>query len=1593
MPQSSVFPIFIKAEYDGSSKVFEGLERATRDSIQSSKTIFEQGYREVETIINNALIRGIDSTGKIDLDTSSLRQAAAESKLAEQAFANLERVSASLAQETGDASQATRLYIQLLSANRIEQEKITADINTQISTYTRLQAGIDQVTSRNNQLAQSYRDVFREQARAAQSEADQRRAREQFTDFIAPNINGGSTNSAQASAAVFQNATRAQDELARSAANLRAQLDPMFEAQQRFDNELRIADELLEQGAISTREYAQAQQFARDELNFTARSLTDNLTEQERATRGSVSSNQTLERSTRAVRQATLQSGQQLQDIAISLYSGQRASIVFAQQLPQLAFAFSILDGQSNKTLATIGRLGTFLAGPWGLAVGLAAGVLGTFVASLFDTEEQTDDTNKATRSFTDVLEDQKTTYEELTRAAKDYADQLEDNRGILLHSLRLRSKLIESRIDELEIERDQAQLSVNKSQDNVNQVIETSQILGKSGFGEVGKGVINLGVAAGAKAFLQSEQEKLKGFNDALFQQRRALKENNISLAQEIALFNGDDAHRIKVNAEIEINNLSESIDDVNELAKEIEKVNLRKDAALDAIRETNKISKSESGEQTAFISPVAGRQSSGFGTRIHPITGKRQFHAGADIAAPKGTPVLAPADGVVIETGTVGGYGKVVFIDHGGGTITRLAHLSRNNQFNEGDRVSQGDVVGNVGSTGRSTGNHLHFEVRRNGKAVNPNQRTFRTDSVQTESKADKIRQAALAAAAKETQRLARISDSAAESVLRINERYDEQPRLVDQSAQSVRKLQSIIDEINDPKNFDADGKNLVPRAEAILENAEKAKVAAGNAVNDALDRDIEQENERLDVQRLIAEGREYEAEVIQKINDLDRDKGIRERLEAVEDELWIANDILEAADSTNKERQEAEETVKRLNPEHEKLLALHEKLTGEAKKQVVSGHINEEIAARRNENQQRYLSLVGSTRGALEDLFSGGSATDFFDTIRTGFEDIRGQLLVENIFGNSLRQLEEFNTRNDPINVSTRNFVDQSDKASDALKGFTETLDQASSSIVSADNDNAPGTTIDENGDIKVIGDVGEVDISNRTIDEFTKEWSRALVEPLVAKLDDTFDTSFFSSLSGVFTGALEGFARAGGVGAGLGGVAGIFNTLSENAEADGKNAKVFAEISSSLNTALDGAQTGDQTSQLLSAIGINTSRTGGQIGGGIGQAVFGPIGGLVGGLLGGVFGGLFRSTPEGAAVITGQDQTQFSGSSRVRQDLDTVSGSVQSNLQEIADRLDGTVGSFRVSIGRREDHFRVSASGSSRVGDRRFPDRAGADLLYDGTDEAEAVRIAVLNALQDGAIDGIREGAERLIRQANDIEQGIADALSFQGVFDQLEEIRDPVGAAINDLNDEFEELQDIFRRAGASTEEYAELEELYRLRRADAIERATEQEIGALQDLLDQLTIGDSGLSLRQRLANAQEVFNPLAEGIANGEDVDYDEFAEAGRNVLDLIRQIEGSQVGYFDFLDRLTDLTEQAIEREENVIGIATGSSTDLFSNDNNVDSNAMVSSAITDQTDALSIAINNGFNAQLGALAQISQQLTLSNSGIVTFNNRVGF
>ena len=169
----------------------------------------------------------------------------------------------------------------------------------------------------------------------------------------------------------------------------------------------------------------------------------------------------------------------------------------------------------------------------------------------------------------------------------------------------------------------------------------------------------------------------------------------SNLTIAQQTAAVSESSVDRLLKLSEFELNKYSE-------VENSLEKFQTRL-------------------RHTPSIWPTTGWTSRGFGMKHDPFTGMKQFHRGIDVASRMGTPVIATADGRIKMAGKNGGMGKTIVIDHGYGFVSRYAHLSKY-EVKRGQRVKRGDVIALMGSTGYSTGPHLHYEVIRNGKSINP-------------------------------------------------------------------------------------------------------------------------------------------------------------------------------------------------------------------------------------------------------------------------------------------------------------------------------------------------------------------------------------------------------------------------------------------------------------------------------------------------------------------------------------------------------------------------------------------------------------------------------------------------------------------------------------------------------------------------------------------------------------------------------------------------------------------------------------------------------------------------------------------------------
>lgn len=1215
----------------------------------------------------------------------------------------------------------------------------------------------------------------------------------------------------------------------------------------------------------STRRQIQAAQAAANEAEQEARALNAKAATYERV-QAEISragtqlqtfsgASRTAANSQRALQQASVGAGQQLQDIIISLQGGQRASTVFAQQLPQLTYAFSNLEGK-------VGAAARFLSGPWGIAVALGAGALGGLIDSLFRSES-------ASGKLVLALDVQKNSYETLRRAVDEYNDSQRQTEELSYRAIKSAK------------EKTAANLKLAESELAVAQGRFASQDPGS-------KGGLEIKSAYGAQ--ITQLQARIAELRKQLGEDISALisKDNQAAIDPVVAITrkwdeqirNVTNAYE-KLAATRRLTQREEEEWRAKELAFE-----KKKKAEIEAYRKAERASKrtggaNPTGELTSFISPVTGgRITSTPGIRRDPVNGKQAVHNGIDIAVPIGTSVRAPAQGVVIESGTIPGFGEAIFIDHGAGVITRLAHLSKRNVA-KGDIVSQGDVIGLSGNTGKSTGPHVHWETRVNNRVVDPRGKRLPTDPLgAAQDSADMAEKAAKAA-----QVLRDSIDAAGQSIAQLRGQFDQAPRDIDKANVAAIKLDRTLAGINDTlKNEDLTAeqrKSLEDYAKAIEEIQKKLiPEFLQRPINDR----IKGADQELQIQRLLLQGREEEANVLAFQQDLMRQLGVETQAQ-LEAELKSRGITKEKLDLLYAQQQQLRENARIQERMDRSVRSVGSKL--------------QELDRARSSVEQAIAGLPDNARRALKDLVLN---------IRAQVNDIIARRIADNLFGDMFARIEDQIRGKKPIDAATANYVQSTVKANTALIDLTESFRYASSVFRGAANDNfSPLSKIVSGSKFGADGVPSGATLFGKNAG------ATSYLDEIIVRANNGKGSNVIDQLKLLNKTTRDGLGIDSPISKGIGG---LLKNAAEGA--------FIGQTASSLIFGNKGSATG---SAIGGALGkIAGEELGKVIGGTLGKFA-GPVGAIAGGLLGSVVGGLFKKTPKGYAVITGGGEGDFSvtgNKSGVRNDLTTASGSVQQGLSRLAEMLGGDVGNFRVSIGEYKGWYRVSSSGSSDVGSKKYPKRAGSDLLYDGQDAEAAVRAAIADAIRDGAILGISQAQQRLIAANKDLEVGVQKALDFQSVFDRLKEYKDPVGAALDTLDKEFNRLKKIFAEAGASAADYASLEELYGIERAKAIKEASDKMTASLRSLYDSLTIGDSGRSLRDRLSAAQTAYDPLKARVLAGDKTAYDDFAKAAQDLLDIQRQFSGSQTPYFNLLDEITRITKERIDAEANIASIA---------------------------------------------------------------------
>lgn len=415
------------------------------------------------------------------------------------------------------------------------------------------------------------------------------------------------------------------------------------------------------------------------------------------------------------------------------------------------------------------------------------------------------------------------------------------------------------------------------------------------------------------------------------------------------------------------------------------------------------------------------------------------------------------------------------------------------------------------------------------------------------------------------------------------------------------------------------------------------------------------------------------------------------------------------------------------------------------------------------------------------------------------------------------------------------------------------------------------------------------------------------------------------------------------------------------------------KTFDGISKSLG--LKGG--GELLGSAVAGFGIGTalggnleSGIGGAIGStagkALGKAVGGPIGGAIGSLLGGIvgsgIGGLFAAPKKGSVTLGASGGVATvgaaSGNSASRRSAATsIGGSVADQLNSIADIFGGSVGSFAVSVGQRDGVFSVDPTGRGYVSKKY-----GAQQF---SSAEEAARFAIRDAINDGALTGVSQTIVNAIQNASSLEKGLADAQAIQSIGQRLREIEDPIGASLSAIADQFDDLRETLLAAGASAQELAELEKLRTLETEAVLKSA----LSTLTGFRDSLLVGGaSPLSLTDQRRNAELAFAKFEGDIAAGRTIDQSAFVEAGRNLLDVDRQISGGTQDYFATFSRVQAATGGAISGLQSAAAIRESE----------------LAAAARSTADATAELVNLGIE-QNALLARVEQLLAASGYGFV--------
>lgn len=790
----------------------------------------------------------------------------------------------------------------------------------------------------------------------------------------------------------------------------------------------------------------------------------------------------------------------------------------------------------------------------------------------------------------------------------------------------------------------------------------------------------------------------------------------------------------------------------------------------------------------------------------------------------------------------------------------------------------------------------------------------------------KADRKRRGGGGDEAAKLKQLEKFGESAAEKIMRINEAFDEQPKLVDRVNQSSRELDAIIKELSERKPVG--WQEMVKDAQAAKETVRKALVQPFNEM-------VEASGRQRDVQSLILAGREDEAKALQQIYQLQDKVGFvtRDQREAI-----LAN--VKAEDELNKK------------------------------------------LAQRQQLVNAYTGAIADARTNLEGLLGGTlSGGDFLKNMRQSMKQLQGKLLAEQFFGPALRELEEEVKKKtgiqSSVDIMKEGVTDAGHSASDlagSLEAAARRVDNlfqpnmgggatgsagaagagvaGLGSVVAAIGagsgafntaSSAAQQTADGVQDIVVTAKKLERGPMGMTIDQFYRRQADIVTAPFLQAADKIFGGTFFQDKLGpVLSGVWSGYNQGGIPGAVLGGLQEIKGLPDKLSGAIGKGFK--------------GAQTGSMVAGIGKSLGLNMSTTGSQIGGAIGAALPIPGGDIIGSILGGVVGGLFKKKPYGTAVLTGTGDPTITGNKGAARDAaNSMAEAVTGSLASLAERLGGSLGAYNVSIGTYKGKARVSASGKSGK-------LKGGDVVDFGKGgEEAAVAYAIADAIKDGAITGLSTAMQAAVRaNAKDLDKALSEAL-------KVKELEKSLGGFMGSARNAFVEFEaqakDRLRIATAYGLNINKVEELNAKERIALRKQLEEQSFGSLQDLLTRMRSGDlfEGSAVDQRTAILAEI-EKAKDAAARGEEGASDKLANLLEQLNSISRDVYGSTGGYAGDRSQIENTAEGVIALLKAQLDAADPSAAGMEATNSLLDENNTQNAQLLAELKRLGIILTGG-------------------------------